>query len=91
MAAGGKTIAVFAHGLHMAQPKRNASLAEQILVNGGLWVSEHPTGTPVARQNFVPRNRIQVGLSCCSIIVEATIKSGTTTHARFCVQEHHPL
>lgn len=89
--AGGKTIAVLAHGLHMAQPKQNAGLANQILESGGLWVSEHPAGTPAARQHFVPRNRIQVGLSKCSIIVESDIKSGTTTHAKFCIQEKHTL
>jgi len=91
LAAGGKTIAVLAHGLHMAQPQQNATLAQRILDNGGLWVSEHPPGAPVSRNHFAPRNRIQVGLSACSIVVEATVNSGTTTHARFCVQEKHPL
>ncbi len=91
LAAGGKTIAVLAHGLHMAQPYRNLKLAEQILDEGGLWVSEYPTGTPASRNHFVPRNRIQVGLSACSVIIEAASKSGTTSHARFCVQEQHPL
>lgn len=91
LAAKGKTIAVLAHGLHMAQPHQNTKLAEQILENDGLWVSEYPTGTPASRNHFVPRNRIQVGLSACSIVIESASKSGTTTHARFCVQEHHPL
>jgi len=89
--AGGKTIAVLAHGLHTAEPKRNLQLGHQILESGGLWVSEHPEGTSASRQHFVPRNRIQVGLSKCSIVVESDIKSGTTTHAKFCVQEKHPL
>ncbi len=91
LAAGGKTIVVLAHGLHMAQPHKNTKLAEQILDAAGLWVSEHPVGTPVSRNHFVPRNRIQVGLSACSVIVEASSKSGTTAHARFCIQEQHPL
>ncbi len=91
LAANGKTIAVLAHGLHMAQPQKNAALAQRILDNGGLWVSEHPEGTPVSRGYFVPRNRIQVGLSSCSIVVEANAKSGTTTHAKFCIKENHPL
>jgi len=89
--AGGKTIAVLASGLHEATPKSNSKLGAQILETGGLWVSEHPPGTPARRQNFVPRNRIQVGLSRCSIVVESSEKSGTTTHAKFCVDEKHPL
>jgi DNA processing protein len=89
--AGGKTIAVLAHGLHMAQPRANLELAFQILESDGLWVSEHPSGTPAARQHFVPRNRIQVGLSRCSIVIESDIKSGTTTHAKFCIEENHKL
>ncbi|WP_158657832.1 DNA-processing protein DprA [Agarilytica rhodophyticola] len=87
----GNTIAVLAHGLHTAEPKANQQLGYQILESGGLWVSEHPEGARASRQNFVPRNRIQVGLSKCSIIVESDVRSGTTTHAKFCVQEKHPL
>ncbi|ABC33040.1 predicted Rossmann fold nucleotide-binding protein involved in DNA uptake [Hahella chejuensis KCTC 2396] len=89
--AGGRTIAVLASGLHIATPRQNAGLGDAILESDGLWVSEHPEGTPPARQYFVPRNRIQVGLSACSVIIESDVKSGTTTHAKFCVQEKHPL
>jgi len=91
LAAGGKTIAVLAHGLHMAQPRQNAELAQRILESGGLWVSEHPDGTTANKRFYVPRNRIQVGLSSCSIIIEANEVSGTTTHAQFCVKENRAL
>jgi len=89
--AGGYTIAVLAGGLHTATPKKNQFLGQEILENGGLWVSEHPPGVSPQTRFFVPRNRIQVGLSNCSIIVESEIKSGTTTHANFCVKEQHQL
>ncbi len=89
--AGGKTIAVLASGLHIATPKKNEYLAQRILDSGGLWVSEHPEGVNPQPKYFVPRNRIQVGLSTCSIIVESEKSSGTTTHAKFCKQENHPL
>jgi len=91
LAVGGKTIAVLAHGLHMVMPHQNAKLAEQILNMGGLLVSEYPAGTPASRNHFVPRNRIQVGLSSCSVIIEAASSGGTSTHARFCTEERHPL
>lgn len=89
--AGGKTIAVLAHGLHAATPKKNAGLANDILDSGGLWVSEHPVNTKAQRHYFVARNRIQVGLSQSSVIVESDIKSGTMTHAEFCLKEKHKL
>ncbi|MDH5651274.1 MAG: DNA-protecting protein DprA [Gammaproteobacteria bacterium] len=85
------TIAVLAHGLHEAHPKANAGLAKRILDNGGAWVSEHPEGTSPNKNFFVPRNRIQVGLSIASVIVESELKSGTMTHANFALNENHLL
>ncbi len=88
---GGPTIAVLASGVDLFTPKQNATLGQRILETGGLIVSEQPPGTPATREKFVPRNRIQVGLSSTSIIVESSIKSGTMTHARFCYDEKHPI
>lgn len=88
---GGKTIAVLAHGLHRVYPSENSSLAEEILNKGGALVSEHAIGVEPKRHFFVQRNRIQVGLSQFSIIVEAKKKSGTLTHAEFCLKANHPL
>jgi len=87
----GKTIAVLAGGLDKASPVANSSLGQQILENGGAWVSEHPVGVPPRKHHFVPRNRIQVGLSAGSIIVEANVKSGSISQARFCVGQNRPL
>jgi len=89
--ANGKTIAVLAHGLHKASPKQNSLLADEILLNGGAWVSEHPWGAEARREYFVHRNRIQIGLSAGSIIVESEIQSGTATQAEFCIQSNRPL
>lgn len=85
------TVAVLAHGLEKAKPASNALLGQEILNNGGAWVSEHPVGTPAKPPYFVQRNRIQLGLSVGSIIVEAEEKSGSITQAKFCVQQKRPL
>jgi DNA processing protein len=85
------TIAVLAHGLETAKPATNKKLAESILNSGGLWVSEYPIGTPAIPHQFVERNRIQIGLSVGSIIVEADTKSGSITQAKFCLKQHRPL
>ena len=87
----GKTIAVLAHGLEEAKPKQNARLGQEILENNGAWVSEYPIGRPAQKQSFVQRNRIQVGLSLGSVIVEAAKNSGTMTQAEFCNRESRPL
>lgn len=87
----GPTIAVLASGVDVFTPKSNSRLANEILEAGGLIVSEQPPGTPAAKQNFVPRNRIQVGLSSVSVIVECSEKSGTMRHAQFCMDEKHPM
>jgi DNA processing protein len=84
-------IAVLAHGLHRYAPPRNAPLAEAILQAGGAVVSEHPLGAQPHPQYFVARNRIQIGLSAGSVIVEGDIRSGTMTQAEFCVREKRAL
>lgn len=89
--ARAKTIAVLAHGLENAKPKQNARLANDILNNGGAWISEYPIGRPAFKQSFVQRNRIQVGLSAVSILIEATKNSGTMTQADFALKALRPI
>lgn len=91
IAAKGQTIAVLAHGVEEAKPKQNARLAEEILEGGGAWLSEYPMGRAPTKPAFVQRNRIQVGLSAGSVIVEAALGSGSMTQAEFCKQERRPL
>lgn len=81
-----KTVAVLAHGLEKAQPSANQMLAQRILDAGGVWVSEHEYGVKAKPAFFVHRNRIQVGLSCASVIVEGELKSGSMTQAEFCLR-----
>lgn len=85
------TIAVLAHGLEKAQPTANQPLAQRILEAGGAWVSEHVVGAPAKPANFVLRNRIQVGLSCASVIVEGEEKSGSRTQADYCLRNKRTL
>lgn len=89
--ANAKTIAVLAHGLEVAKPKQNSRLANDILNNGGAWISEYPIGRPAFKQSFVQRNRIQVGLSAVSILIEAAKNSGTMTQADFALKAARPI
>lgn len=89
--ANGKTIAVLAHGLRRASPVKNAKLADNILTNGGLWLSEHAPAVPAQKNFFVQRNRIQAGLSAGSIIVEGRTESGSMTQAQYCLGQKRKL
>lgn len=85
------TIAVLAHGLEKASPRANAQLADRILEQNGLWVSEHAYGTTARPEYFVQRNRIQVGLSSASVIVEGEEQSGSMTQAEYCLRNRRIL
>ena len=72
----GKAIAVIGSPLNNILPKKNIKLAEKILDNGGLILSEYNIGNSVYPSNYVHRNRILSGISDGVIVVEAAKKSG---------------
>lgn len=78
----GLTIAVLGNGPDEIYPQRNAALAQQILAEGAV-ISEFPPGTPVRRNQFPQRNRIIAGLSIGTLVVEASINSGSLITAGF--------
>ena len=75
--AGGRTVAVLAHGLDMVYPKQNAALAARILESGGCLVSEYPIGASPRGRFFVERDRLQSGLSAGTAVVETDVHGGT--------------
>lgn len=78
--AGGKTIAFLAHGLDTVYPTENTKLANEIVKNGGLLLSEYPMGTSVNRYNLVARDRLQAGLANATLVIQ-TGEQGGTMHA----------
>ena len=75
----GKTVAVLVDVLKVS-PSQNRELANQILINGGLLISENPPGTSIVPALFVKRDRIQAGLSLATFAIE-TSSNGGTMHA----------
>ena len=73
---GGKTIAVLGNSLNTIYPPEHKGLAEDIIKNGGLIISEYAVGEEIFKANFVARNRIIAGLSRAVLVTEAPDGSG---------------
>jgi len=91
LAARMPTVAVWGTGIDVIYPKENKKVAEDILATGGAIVSEMPTGTFPAPQNFPRRNRILSGLSIAVLVVEAAENSGTRVTARCAAEQNRDL
>ena len=73
----GKTIAVLPSSCDNVQPSSNRELANNILKNDGLLISEYSFGSKVSKYNFPRRDRIQSLLSSVVLIIQASDDSGT--------------
>ncbi len=88
--AGGATLAVLAGGVDVIYPTEHTDMYQHILTHGAV-LSEQPPGM-VGKPNFYKqRNRIIIGLSMGTIVVEGEIKSGTSMSARLAVENNRDL
>ncbi len=84
MEAGGKTIAVLAHG-HAELKGSKLDFSERIIKQGGAVISEQPPHLTAMNFHFPIRNRIIAGLCRGVVIVEAELPSGTLHTAQAAV------
>lgn len=87
----GRTAAVVGTGLDTVFPSENKQLAEEMVMQGGVIVSEYPPGIPASPWNFPQRNRIISALSDAVVVVEGDLQSGAIITARFAVKQNKPL
>jgi DNA processing protein len=76
----GKTAAVLATSLTRVYPPEHAGMAAEI-ARGGLLLSEYAPEEEILTLNFPRRNRIVVGMSLATIVIEAPERSGALISA----------
>lgn len=83
----GRTAAVLAGGLDRIYPGEHCSLADRVVGSGGCLVSEQPPGVGPRPWLFPYRNRIITGLCLATVVVEASVRSGSLASARHALDQ----
>jgi len=82
---GGLAIGILGTGVGVCYPKENKKLFEKVLERGAI-LSELPTGSHPAPENFPVRNRIIAGMPLGVVIVEGKQYSGSLITARLAME-----
>ena len=82
----GSTVAGLGTGIDIAYPAENQKLCEQIAGQGAV-ISEFPLGTEPSAGNFPRRNRIVSALTDGTLVVEASLHSGSLITARLALEQ----
>ncbi|MGQ0625889.1 MAG: DNA-processing protein DprA [Sporichthyaceae bacterium] len=85
LGADGITLGVLAGGVDQPYPPSNGALIARI-AETGLLLSEAPIGAPPVRPRFLTRTRVIAALTRGTVVVEAAVRSGAGTTARWADQ-----
>lgn len=88
---GGLAVGVLGWGIERANDPESDRLTDEIVVHGGVVLSEYPSDSRGQLWTFPQRNRIVVGLSDIIIVIEAGIKSGTMSTAQWAKKMGKPV
>lgn len=89
-ASGSQNIAVVAGGIDHIYPPENKKLYEKIIAEA-LLIAELPIGSKPLSQHFPQRNRIISGLSLATIVIEASLKSGSLITANYALEQNREV
>ena len=84
-ALGSGTVAVIAGGIDNIYPAENETLY-QAIVEQGIIITEAPFGSQPMARHFPARNRIIAGMSSGTLVVEASLKSGSLITANYALE-----
>jgi len=76
------TIAVLGTGIDNIYPSTNQNLANEIVRNHGLVISEYDGDSPPLNFHFPERNRIVAGMCVATVVIEAPESSGALITAK---------
>lgn len=72
---------VLPHGMNICYPSCNKGVKEKVPENGGLVITEFMHDVNAYKGNYHLRNRLLAGMSYGVLIIEASLKSGTSITA----------
>lgn len=89
----GKTIAVLGGGVgdRKIGPRTNLLLAQKIISNGGLLISEYSDKEEIYPENFAARDRIISGISKGVLVIEADEESGALITAKCALDQNRDV
>lgn len=90
LASEGVTVAVLACGVDRAYPSAHRRVIEAVAETGAV-VSEVPPGAVPFPSRFIARNRIIAALGRATVVVEASLRSGSRSTASEALRLHRPV
>jgi DNA processing protein len=89
IATGGKTIAILPTPLDNVYPKENKELAQSIVANGGVLITEYnskPQNKSDAIKRFIERDRLQAYFSNAVVLIASYRKGEGDSGSRYAMQ-----
>lgn len=89
----GYTVAILPSGITSSHlyPQSHFPLAQKILTNGGLLISQFPLFHKPRKHEFLERNRLIAAYSSYTLIIEASLRSGSLSTAKHAQTLGKPL